>query len=354
MCSHTQVLEALIANQITSDTVALVLLWIFYDANEFHSNLIGHYSICCAAAYTSHFGSFIFSLCISVLSLFLYVFNQFIAICFPFYAACHITIRHASIAIGGVWGLATIFAVIPGILLSNYWTGYTLISKSEMQRKTMEICAIFLTILIVIIILLHCIIYFVTLRRSRVMLGVRHHSTVFCSESGKSFATCFLFIASLVLFWLPFTMFHFVHFSTIEPILDSAFSAYFECYVIDFLPLLNLFFNSLIHTLRKIRFGRLTSCLRRVPNHNNGCDRRLLSSRYTTACQQNRLCPPSIMPSEYTTSPLVPRVRYSIVHCNNGERCNEVEMHMLHSKSAPNLCITNNSDEDEMIRETCV
>ena len=337
MCTK-QVQDALIANQFISDSLALVLFLIFYDANEFNSNLIGHYTICCAAAYTSHFMSFIFSLCISVLSL-LYIFNQCIAICFPFFAARHITIHRASIAIGGVWSLAMIFAIIPGIMLSNYFIkGKSSTSVSEMRRKAVEICAISLTIFIVMAFLLHCIIYFASLRWINVMY-VQRHNKVFCSKRGKTFLACFLLVTSLAVSWLPFTIFHFI-----DPKLDTDLSVYLECYAIDFLPVLNLFFNSLISLLFKIKFRRLVGCFYRIPTH-HVYDRRSRYDRDTAVHHQNR---PAAMPEECTTSALGPCARCNV------EIPNVKEMHILRRYNLPKIVVHNNSDDGDVILETHV
>ena len=223
-----------------------------------------------------------------------------------------------------------------------------------MRKKAVEICAIFLTGLIMITILLHFIIYLANLRRNNVILGARHHKKVFCSERRKSFVTCFLLVSSLTFLWLPFTIFYSVLFSSFEPNLEPRISVYFECYVIEFLSLLNLFFNSFIHTLHKIKFRRLTGSFSRVTNHHLNCDRRFFCHRDTTNLYQNRLCHPSFNPNECTSLTLGSRRKYRIVDCRNDDGRNEMEMPVFHYYCAPNNGVYNNSDAGETIREKCV
>ena len=231
----------------------------YYNSFQIFPRFKTERPIKCFFIFTVLVAPFVLSLCISALSLLLLALNQLAAICRPLFATSRLTPRHAVIATCMAWSLAAIAALSPGIIWVAFWPLEDCAKYSaQLSTKSIEVSAYSLVALIVIILLLYANIYRVVLKHRNYEPEVgRRNITNEQKGNYKAFITILLLTGSLVLFWLPYMLFHFAsaHFFDLDNVSNALI--YVKCYVIDFLPMLNFLADPIIYGLRmpEVRLG---------------------------------------------------------------------------------------------------
>ena len=168
----------------------------------------------------------------------------------------YVTKHKAGIVIAMIWLFSSTLGMIPAVIVISQakcfmWTGVV-------GMKALELCSYGLAILVIIIVALYGRIYkeIIHYRRRMPQLG-RNCSHISEQEHNyKAFITTILLAGTLIVFWLPYTAFHFLSAHVnIENIPNYVIDI--KMYVIDFLPLLNYMMDPIIYgiRMREVRDG---------------------------------------------------------------------------------------------------
>ena len=273
---HRTVHHTLLLNLSMCDMSGSMLLWMYYNSPiifaHFEVTRIEHclFIVCVLC------GSFILSLCLSSLSLLSLALNQYLAICNPLISTTTITRGKACCCILVIWLVSVTCAMMPGFSLLirsqySHCRGYV----SSMGETSLEVCTYVMAGLILVIVVLYGRIYREIVRyrmRTPVMTNRRPRSDD-AEHNYKAFVTILLLSSTLIFFWLPFMVFHFITAHVdITQIPDSVLYAKF--YVIDFMPMLIYITDPIIYgiRMREIRdayhrlFAKLMPCLISEPS----------------------------------------------------------------------------------------
>ena len=248
---HRTVHHVLLLNLAVCDMVGAVLLWMYYNSPlifpHFQITTVAH----CLFITTVIVAPYILSLCNSFLSLLILAINQYLAICNPFWSATKVTKRKACICIICVWSISIFLAITPAFLmLAMTRIQHCAMFATDMGVRSLEICAYALAGLIIIIVALYARVYRKILVYRRDQSQIRRNRNGQDSEGNyKAFITTAILTGTLVLFWLPYMVFHFIsaHLD-IEIIPDMVLNIKF--YVIDFLPVLNFLTDPIVYGIR--------------------------------------------------------------------------------------------------------
>ena len=281
----------LLLNVAVCDMVGSLLLWMYYNSPlifpRFEITTLGH----CMFITLVLVAPYILSLCNSMFSLLILAANQYLAICNPFWSTTKVTKGKIRICIICAWVLSTILSISPAFLMlamtrTQHCTHYA----TDMAVHSLEICAYSLAGLIFIIVALYVRVY------SKILIYRQEHSQIRRNRNGidsegnfKAFITTAILTGTLVLFWLPYMVFHFIS-AHIEYESVPDIVLYAKFYVIDFLPVLNFLTDPIVYGIRmkEIRggyqhmFARLIPCCKdaSIPNQNKGSVRSTV--RFTT------------------------------------------------------------------------
>jgi hypothetical protein len=181
------------------------------------------------------------------------------AICSPLWTATHVTKGKMRVCILCAWLLSVVLATSPAFLvLAMTRMQHCKLYATDMAVHSLEICAYGLAGLIVIIVALYARVYRKILLHRKEQSQIRRNSrSGHDSESNfKAFITTGILTSTLVLFWLPFMVLHFISAHVdYDSIPDSVLHAKF--YIIDFLPVLNFLTDPIVYGIRmkEIREG---------------------------------------------------------------------------------------------------
>ncbi|KAK2190036.1 hypothetical protein NP493_91g02017 [Ridgeia piscesae] len=269
--------HTLLLNLAVCDALGSLLLWMYYNS----PCLFPHFPITtpahCLFIAVVLVAPVVLTLCTSLFSLLMLAINQYFAICWPLLAATSSTKGRAAACIGAAWVLSVVCALLPAVfILAAAGGGFERCAghATAVGVKSLEICSYALACLIVVIVALYGRIYREVLSYRRRMPPTPTAST--CSRSSaasnssrhrrrvrlvaacqapsaehnyKAFVTTLMLWFTLVLFWLPFMVFHFLSMHLdIEHVSDALLNAKF--YLIDFLPTLNFFTDPIIYGIR--------------------------------------------------------------------------------------------------------
>ena len=273
---HRTVHHTLLLNLAMCDMSGSMLLWMYYNSpiifHQFQVTGIEHclFIVCVLC------GSFILSLCLSSLSLLSLALNQYLAICNPLVSTTTITRGKACCCIITIWLISATCAMIPGFsLLIRSRFSHCKYYAASMGETSLEMCTYAMAALIIIIVILYGRIYreIVRYRMRTPALTNRRPRSNDTEHNYKAFITILLLSSTLIFFWLPFMVFHFISAHVdISFIPDSVLYAKF--YVIDFMPMLNYITDPIIYgiRMREIRdayhrlFAKLMPCLISEPS----------------------------------------------------------------------------------------
>lgn len=268
---HRTVHHTLLLNLAVCDIVGSMLLWMYYNSpiifTHFKVTRIEH----CLFIIMVLCGSFILSLCLSSLSLLSLALNQYLAICNPLFSTTTITKKKACFCITMIWLISVTCAMMPAFSLlirSRYM--HCRYYAASMSETGLEVCTYAMAALIITIVVLYGRIYreIVRYRMRTPVLTNRRPRSDDAEHNYKAFITTLLLSSTLVFFWLPFMVFHFISAHVdINIIPDSVLYAKF--YVIDFMPMLNYITDPIIYgiRMREIRdayhrlFAKLMPCI---------------------------------------------------------------------------------------------
>ncbi|ELU00905.1 hypothetical protein CAPTEDRAFT_194097 [Capitella teleta] len=266
MRGQKSVHHVFLQNLAVCDMLGTVLLWMYYNSPyifpKFSVSRMEH----CMFIALVLVAPFLLSLCSSCLALLMLAFNQYMAICNPLFAATRISRGTACCCIVACWILTVVLAVVPAFLmlaLSSF--EHCAHYAQQIAVKAVEVCTYVLTGLIILIIALYGRIYREVLDYRKRMPQLQLRSPRDTSHTGrrsetehnfKAFITTFLLSGTLVIFWIPFMVIHFIsaHIDY-ELIPDSVY--YLKFYFVDFLPMLNFMTDPIIYgiRMREIRSG---------------------------------------------------------------------------------------------------
>ena len=270
MNGRRSVHHVLILNLAICDMSGSLLLWMYYNSPKifprFKVTRLEH----CMFIVVVLVAPFILSLSISALSLLVLALNQCFAICCPLLSATKVTRGRAVFMVLNIWILAVAAALLPAILVLfltrfDHCATYAV----DMATKSVEICTCVLAALIVVIVALYARIYReVVACRKRMPQLLRRSSgrnvprspgtktDAHAENNYKAFITTFLLSSTMVLFWLPYMVFHFITLR-LDPENISPRIIQIKFYLIDFLPMLNFLTDPIIYgiRMREIRQG---------------------------------------------------------------------------------------------------
>ena len=262
--------HTVLLNLAVCDMVGSVLLWMYYNSPlifpHFEISTLGH----CMFITLVLVAPYILSLCNSFLSLLMLAVNQYMAICSPLWTTTHVTKGKMRVFIICSWVLSVVLATSPAFLvLAMTRMQHCKLYATDMAVHSLEICAYGLAVLIVIIVALYARVYRKILLHRKEQAQIRRNSRSGHDSEGnfKAFITTGILTSTLVLFWLPFMVFHFISAHVeYDSIPDSVLHAKF--YIIDFLPVLNFLTDPIVYGIRmkeiregyKHMFTRLFPC----------------------------------------------------------------------------------------------
>ena len=257
MQGRRSVHHTLILNQAVTDIVGSLLLWMYYNSPyifpRFQIVTLPH----CLFIVAVLVGPFILALSTGSLTLLTLALNQYFAICHPLKATTNVTKHKAYIVIGMIWLFSATLAMIPALIVialpeCNMWV-------HVVGVKALEVCTYGLGVLIIIIVALYGRIYreIVNYRKRMPQLGRNNAHSSEQEHHFKAFITTFLLTGTLIVFWLPYTLFHVVG-ANVDDYNDiPLWVIYAKMYIIDFSPLLNYLADPIIYgiRMREIRQG---------------------------------------------------------------------------------------------------
>ena len=278
---HRTVHHTLLLNLAVCDMFGSVLLWMYYNSPlifpQFKIQTLGH----CMFITLVLVAPYILSLCNSFFSLLMLAANQYMAICSPLWSATNVTKGKMRLCIVCAWTLSILLSTSPAFLmLAMTRTQHCMHYATDMGVASLEICAYGLAGLIVIIVALYARVYRKILWYRKEQAQIRRSRNGHDSESNfKAFITTAILTGTLVLFWLPYMVFHFISAHVdYDSIPDSVL--YGKFYIIDFLPVLNFLTDPIVYGIRmkeirggyKHMFERLFPCCTQttIPGRPNG------------------------------------------------------------------------------------
>ena len=252
--------HTLLLNLAVCDMVGSVLLWMYYNSPlifpHFEITTLGH----CMFITLVLVAPYILSLCNSFLSLLMLAINQYMAICHPLRSVTNITKGKIYLCIACAWLLSVVLATCPAFLmLMMTQQKHCTLYATEMAVHSLEICAYGLAGLIVIIVALYARVYrkILDYRKEQAQIRRTCRNNNHDSESNfKAFITTAVLTSTLVIFWLPYMVFHFISAHVeYDSISDDALRVKF--YAVDFLPVLNFLTDPIVYGIRmkEIREG---------------------------------------------------------------------------------------------------
>jgi hypothetical protein len=264
--SHKSVHQVLLRNLAVCDMLGSVLLWMYYNSPcifpKFPVTQLQH----CMFIALVLVAPFLLSLCASCTALLMLAFNQYMAICHPLFATTRISRGTALLGVCVNWVLTVVIATIPALLmlaLSSFEDCAQYASKIGV--RAVEVCTYALTCLILLIVALYARIYREVLQYRKRLPQLQMRCLRDPNAPGrrsetehnfKAFVTTFLLSGTLVVFWIPFMVVHFIsmhlHYDQIPVVVF-----YLKFYVVDFLPMLNFMTDPLIYgmRMREVRSG---------------------------------------------------------------------------------------------------
>ena len=281
--------HTLLRNLAACDIVGSALLWMYYNSPyifpRFAIRTLSH----CLFVGVVLVAPFILSLSASLFSLLMLAVNQYVAICYPIFSTTSVTRRRACAVVGCAWVVSVVGACVPGLamLLLHRTAAGCASSAVSLGVRSLEVCAYLLAGLIVVIVVLYGSIYrevlsyrrrtprpraaAVSKRRLRSVTSRGNNTTATgtttheaTERNYKAFMTTLLLWGTLVVFWLPYMVFHFISAHLDVAAVPDAV-VYVKFYVIDFLPVLNFVTDPIIYgiRMREVRCGyrRLFACL---------------------------------------------------------------------------------------------
>ena len=267
--------HTLLLNLAVCDALGSILLWMYYNSPCLFPNFPIRTPVHCLFVAVVLVAPVVLTLCTSLFSLLMLAINQYFAICWPLLAATSATKGRAAVCIGAAWLLSIFCALLPAVfILSAAGGGFVHCAGHAVAVgvNSLEICSYALACLIVVIVALYGRIYREVLsyrRRAPPMLHASTYSRSSTSSSRhrrrvrpltasqspsaehnyKAFVTTMMLWFTLVLFWLPFMVFHFMSMHLdVEQASDALLYAKF--YLVDFLPTLNFFTDPIIYGIR--------------------------------------------------------------------------------------------------------
>ena len=273
MRARRSVHHTLLFNLAITDIFGSVLLWMYYNSPYIFPRFEIVTLPQCLFIVAVLVGPFILALSTSALSLLTLALNQYIAICHPLRATTSVTKHKATIVIAMIWVFSLTLAMIPALLVISQpdcymWTGVVGV-------KALEICSYGLAILVIIIVSLYGRIYreIIGYRKRMPQLGRNSGHSSEQEHNYKAFITTLLLTGTLIIFWIPYTAFHFLS-AHVDIDNIPLYVIYMKLYVIDFLPLLNYITDPIIYgiRMREVRDGYrrlfrviMPCCVKAVP-----------------------------------------------------------------------------------------
>ena len=260
--------HVLLHNLAVCDMMGSVCLWMYYNSPllfpRFKITALKH----CLFVVMALVAPFILSLCISLLSLLMLALNQYIAICSPLFSTANVTKGKILLCIMLAWTVSLTLSLVPGFALL-FMARFEDCNRyaNSMAVKSIEICSYALVGMIIIIVALYARIYLIIVnyRKHTPSIIRRNRNNGADTESNyKAFMTTLLLTGTLVIFWLPYLVFHFIT-AHINVDYFPYSVVYIKLYLIDFLPMCIFITDPIIYGIRmkEIRFGyrRLFSVL---------------------------------------------------------------------------------------------
>ena len=248
--------HTLILNQAVSDIVGSILLWMYYNSPYIFPRFQIVTLSQCLFIVVVLVGPFILALSTSSLTLLTIAMNQYFSICHPLKATTTVTKHKAYVVIGMIWVFSFTLAMIPALIViampeCSMWVHI-------IGVKSLEVCTYGLGVLIIVIVALYGRIYreIVNYRKRMPQLGRNNTHRSEQEHHFKAFITTLLLTGLLILFWLPYTMFHVVG-ANVDYEDIPLWVIYSKMYIIDFSPMLNYLSDPIIYgiRMREIRGG---------------------------------------------------------------------------------------------------
>lgn len=249
--------HTLLLNLAVTDILGSLLLWMYYNSPYIFPRFEINTMMRCLFIVALLVGQFILALSTSSLSLLTLALNQYLAICHPLRSTTSVTKHRALLVIAFIWLFSAFLAMIPSfiVIAAPDCTSW----RSFIGLKALELCSYALAILVIIIVAFYGIIYrkIVGYRRRMPQLGRHNNGRSSEQEHNyKAFITTLLLTGTLIVFWLPYTVFHFLS-AHVNVDNLSLYVIYAKLYVVDFLPLVNYVTDPIIYgiRMREIRDG---------------------------------------------------------------------------------------------------
>lgn len=265
MTGRRSVHHVFLQNLAICDMFGTVLLWMYYNSPFIFSAYKGSGFQHCMFIALVLVAPFLLSLCSSCLSLLMLALNQYLAICNPLFATTRISRGTACCCIVGCWVLSIALSTIPAFLMLaiNSFKECAPLAES-IGVKAVEICSYVLSGLIILIVALYGRIYREVLEYRKRIPQLQLHSPRDVGpgrrndteRNFKAFITTFLLSGTLVIFWIPFVVIHFISAHIDYDLIPKAVYL-LKFYLVDFLPMLNFMTDPVIYGIRmkEIRGG---------------------------------------------------------------------------------------------------